>query len=76
VATGRSACEKGRWQSPTTPEYRLWGDLSGRRDPKFCIGVDKPPKTRLADVESNRDEDGDERRLNLGYVTAIPMVRK
>jgi hypothetical protein len=30
---------------------------SGRRDPRVCFGVDRPPKTSLVDVEPKRFED-------------------
>jgi hypothetical protein len=32
-------------------------DLSGRRDYKVCLGVDRPPKTPLVDVEPKRGGD-------------------
>jgi hypothetical protein len=40
------------------PRSRLpRGTLSGRRDPRVCLGVDRPPKTPLVDVEPKRGED-------------------
>jgi hypothetical protein len=32
------------------------GTPSGRRDPRVCLGVGRPPKTPLVDVEPKRDE--------------------
>jgi hypothetical protein len=40
------------------PRSRLPGETpSGRRDPRVCIGVSRPPKTPLVDVEPKRGED-------------------
>jgi hypothetical protein len=33
------------------------GTPSGRRDPRVCLGVGRPPKTPLVDVEPKRGED-------------------
>jgi hypothetical protein len=60
LVVGRSVRAQGRGCSPTTPDLTLKGTLSGRRDPKVCLGVSRPPKTPLDDVESKRGEDGDE----------------
>jgi hypothetical protein len=35
----------------------LGGTPSGRRDPRVCLEIDKPPKTSLNDVELERGED-------------------
>jgi hypothetical protein len=32
-------------------------DYVGRRDPRVCLGIGRPPKTPLNDVESERGED-------------------
>jgi hypothetical protein len=32
-------------------------DPVGRRDPRVCLGIGKPPKTPLVDVEPKRGED-------------------
>jgi hypothetical protein len=32
-------------------------DPSGRRDPRVCLGIGRPPKTPLNDVEQERGED-------------------
>jgi hypothetical protein len=45
-------------------------------DLRFCLGVDRPYKTPLDDVESKIGGDGDRRRLNLGYITTTPRARK
>jgi hypothetical protein len=29
---------------------------SGRRDPRLCLGIDRPPKTSLVEIEPNRGE--------------------
>jgi hypothetical protein len=29
----------------------------GRRDPRVCLGIDRPPKMPLVDVEPKRGED-------------------
>jgi hypothetical protein len=34
------------------------GTPSGRRDPRGCLGIGRPPKADLDDVESNRDGGG------------------
>ena len=40
------------------PRSHLLGGIpSGRRDPRACLGVDRPPKTPLIDVETKRGED-------------------
>jgi hypothetical protein len=40
------------------PRSRLPGGIpSGRRDRRVCIGVGRPPKTPLVDVEPKRGED-------------------
>jgi hypothetical protein len=40
------------------PRSRLpGGTLSGRRDPRVCLSVGRPPKTPLVDVEPKRGED-------------------
>jgi hypothetical protein len=40
------------------PRSRLpGGTLSGRRDSRVCLGIGKPPKTPLVDVEPKRDKD-------------------
>jgi hypothetical protein len=40
------------------PRSRLPGwTPSGRRDPRVCLGVGRPPKTSLVDVEPKRGED-------------------
>jgi hypothetical protein len=36
----------------------LGGTPSRRRDPRVCLGVDRPPKMDLDGVESNRDGGG------------------
>jgi hypothetical protein len=33
------------------------GIPSGRRDPRVCLGIGRPPKTSLVDVESKRGKD-------------------
>jgi hypothetical protein len=33
------------------------GPPSGRRDPRLCLGIGRPPKTPLIDVEPKRGED-------------------
>jgi hypothetical protein len=33
------------------------GTPSGRRDPRVCLGIDRPPKMPLVDVEPKRSED-------------------
>jgi hypothetical protein len=33
------------------------GTSSGRRDPRVCLGVGRPPKTPLVDVELKKGED-------------------
>jgi hypothetical protein len=30
---------------------------SGRRDPRVCLGIERPPKTSLNDVEPERGKD-------------------
>jgi hypothetical protein len=30
---------------------------SGRKDPRVCLAIDRPPKTPLVNVEPNRGED-------------------
>jgi hypothetical protein len=37
--------------------YLLGGSPSGRRDRRVCLGVGRPPKTPLVDVEPKRGED-------------------
>jgi hypothetical protein len=40
------------------PRSRLpEGTPSGRRDRRVCLGIDRPPKTPLVDVEPKRSED-------------------
>jgi hypothetical protein len=40
------------------PRSRLSGGTpSGRRDPRVCLSVGKPPKTPLVDIEPKRCED-------------------
>jgi hypothetical protein len=40
------------------PRSRLPGRTPpGRRDPRVCLGIGRPPKTPLVDVESKRCED-------------------
>jgi hypothetical protein len=40
------------------PRSRLpKGTPSGRRDPRVCLSIDRPPKTPLVDIESKRGED-------------------
>jgi hypothetical protein len=40
------------------PRSRLLGGTpSGRRDPRVCLGVGRPPKTPLIDVKPKRGED-------------------
>ena len=40
------------------PRSRLPGGTPlGRRDPRVCLGVGRPPKTPLVDVEPKRGED-------------------
>jgi hypothetical protein len=40
------------------PRSRLpGGNPSGRRDPRVCLGIGKPPKMPLVDVEPKRDGD-------------------
>jgi hypothetical protein len=40
------------------PRCRLSGGTpSGRRDPRVCFGVGRPPKAPLVDVKPNRGED-------------------
>jgi hypothetical protein len=41
------------------------GTPSGRRVPRFCLGVGRPPKTPLDDVEPKRGEVGDEKATLL-----------
>jgi hypothetical protein len=63
--SGRSAPRartiRGRVESRllrNRPRSRLPGGTpSEGRDPRMCLGVDKPPKTSLVDVESKRCED-------------------
>jgi hypothetical protein len=72
--SGRSAPEartvhngaEGRLRSG--PRSRLpRGTLSGRRDYRVCLGVDRPPKTSLVDVEPKRGEERErEREAKLG----------
>jgi hypothetical protein len=40
------------------PRSRLLrGTLSGRRDSRVCLGIDRPPKTPLIDIEPETGED-------------------
>jgi hypothetical protein len=40
------------------PKSRLlWGIPSGRRHPRMCLHIGKPPKTSLVDIETKRDGD-------------------
>jgi hypothetical protein len=42
------------------------GTSSRRRDRRMCLGVGRPHKTPLVDVEPKRDEDLREREAKLG----------
>jgi hypothetical protein len=54
----RSVCAQRRQRSPTAPGSDLVGRTpTRRRDPRFCLGVGRSPKTPPDDVESNRSED-------------------
>jgi hypothetical protein len=51
------------------PRSRLPGGTpSGRRDPRVCLGVDRPPKAPLVDVEPKRCEDSRWRKPKLGLL--------
>jgi hypothetical protein len=52
------------------------GNPSGRRDPRVCLGVGRPPKMPLVDVESKRGEDlwYKKAKLWLLLVTEPPKV--
>jgi hypothetical protein len=40
------------------PRSPLLGETpSGRRGSRVCLGINRPPKTPLVDVEPKRDED-------------------
>jgi hypothetical protein len=48
------------------PRSRLPGEIpSGRRDPRVCLGVSRPHKTSLVNVESKRGEDLRQRETKL-----------
>jgi hypothetical protein len=48
------------------PRSRLSGGTpSGSRDPRVCLGVGRPPKTPLVDVEPKRGEDLRQREAKL-----------
>jgi hypothetical protein len=49
-AEGRLLCSRPISRLPE-------GTPSGRRDPRVCLGVGRPSKTSLVDVESKRVED-------------------
>jgi hypothetical protein len=52
LVAGQSACAQRRRRSPTAPGSDLPGGTpSGRRDPRFCLGIGRPPKTPRDDVE-------------------------
>jgi hypothetical protein len=53
---GLSARAQRRRSSPTTPGALPGGILSGRRDPKVCLGIDRLTKTLLNDMEPKRGE--------------------
>jgi hypothetical protein len=44
------------------------GTPSGRRDPSVCLGVGRPSKTPLVDVEPKRGEDSRWRKAKLGLL--------
>jgi hypothetical protein len=49
------------------PRSRLpGGTTSGRRDTRVCLGVGRPPKTPLVDVELKRGEDLRSKKAKLG----------
>jgi hypothetical protein len=40
------------------PRSRLPGQIpSGKKDPRLCLGIGRPPKTHLVDIEPKRGED-------------------
>jgi hypothetical protein len=55
LVVGRSACVHSRQRSPTASR----SDPSGRRDPRICLGIGRPSKTPLDDIELKRGEDLD-----------------
>jgi hypothetical protein len=54
--TVRDGVERRLFRS--RPRSRLSGGTpSGRRDPRVCLGVGRPSKTPLVDVDPKRNED-------------------
>jgi hypothetical protein len=64
-------CAHRQWRSPTTLRSNPQGwILSGRRDPRVCLGIDRTPMKPLEYVEPKRGEIGDEKSkllLLLGH---------
>jgi hypothetical protein len=58
--SGRSAPKVGRSAVAQRVVF-FTADLdltsSGRKDPRVCLAIDRPPKTPLVNVEPNRGED-------------------
>jgi hypothetical protein len=51
----------------SSPRSRLpRGTTPGRRDTRVCLGVGRPPKTPLVDVELKRAEDFRSKKAKLG----------
>jgi hypothetical protein len=58
LVAGRSARVQRRRSSPNNTCISLPGGTpSGRRNPRGCLGIGRPPKTPLNDIESERGED-------------------
>jgi hypothetical protein len=47
------------------PRSRLPGGTPSGRDPRVCLGIDKPPKTPLVDIEPKRGEESKKREAKL-----------
>jgi hypothetical protein len=54
----RTVCDGAEDLLRSRPRSRLPGGTpSGRRDHRVCLGIGRPPKTPLVDVEPKRGED-------------------
>jgi hypothetical protein len=57
LMTGRSTRAQGWRSSSTAPKSRSREGPVGRRNPRLCLGIGRPSKTPLIDVEPERGED-------------------